>query len=81
MIDAGPPRRPSAWTLVTRFSQKRQVLREIHSESSESRRPHSVLHSLKIMAATPDIEFERGLPASLDAERTILGAVLLDNHA
>ena len=33
------------------------------------------------MAATPDIEFERGLPASLDAERTILGAVLLDNHA
>ena len=43
--------------------------------------PHSVLHSLKIMATTPDIEFERGLPASLDAERTILGAVLLDNHA
>jgi len=33
------------------------------------------------MATTPDIEFERGLPASLDAERTILGAVLLDNHA
>lgn len=31
--------------------------------------------------APPDIEFERGLPASLDAERTILGAVLLDNHA
>jgi len=33
------------------------------------------------MATTPDLEFERGLPASLDAERTILGAVLLDNHA
>src|SRR5580692_3424710 len=33
------------------------------------------------MATTPDIQFERGLPASLDAERTILGAVLLDNHA
>ena len=33
------------------------------------------------MATTPDIEFERGLPASLDAERTILGAILLDNHA
>jgi replicative DNA helicase len=33
------------------------------------------------MAATPDIEFERGLPASLDAERTILGAILLDNGA
>jgi replicative DNA helicase len=33
------------------------------------------------MASTPDIEFERGLPASPDAERTILGAVLLDNTA
>ncbi|HTV81858.1 MAG TPA: replicative DNA helicase [Acidobacteriaceae bacterium] len=33
------------------------------------------------MASTPDIEFERGLPASPDAERTILGAVLLDNAA
>jgi replicative DNA helicase len=33
------------------------------------------------MATAPDIEFERGLPASLDAERTILGAILLDNHA
>jgi len=33
------------------------------------------------MATTPDLEFERGLPASPDAERTILGAVLLDNHA
>lgn len=33
------------------------------------------------MAVMTDMEFERGLPASLDAERTILGAVLLDNHA
>jgi replicative DNA helicase len=33
------------------------------------------------MATTSDIEFERGLPASLDAERTILGAILLDNNA
>lgn len=33
------------------------------------------------MAVLTDIEFERGLPASLDAERTILGAILLDNHA
>jgi replicative DNA helicase len=31
--------------------------------------------------AAPDLRFERGLPASLDAERTILGAVLLDNAA
>ena len=27
-----------------------------------------------------DIEFERGLPAALDAERTLIGAVLLDNE-
>ena len=33
------------------------------------------------MAVVTDMEFERGLPASLDAERTILGAILLDNHA
>lgn len=33
------------------------------------------------MAVLTDMEFERGLPASLDAERTILGAILLDNHA
>ena len=33
------------------------------------------------MATTPDIGFERGLPASIDAERSILGAILLDNHA
>ena len=32
------------------------------------------------MATIPDIQFERGLPASLDAERSILGAILLDNH-
>ena len=30
---------------------------------------------------TPEIQFDRGLPASIDAERSILGAVLLDNHA
>lgn len=29
----------------------------------------------------PDVVFERGLPASVDAERTILGAILLDNEA
>ena len=29
----------------------------------------------------PDIAFERGLPASVDAERSILGAILLDNAA
>src|ERR1700749_4012817 len=31
------------------------------------------------MAASADISFERGLPASIDAERSILGAILLDN--
>ncbi len=32
------------------------------------------------MATTPNIQFERGLPAAIDAERSILGAILLDNH-
>jgi replicative DNA helicase len=31
--------------------------------------------------STPDVAFERGLPASIDAERSILGAILLDNGA
>jgi replicative DNA helicase len=31
--------------------------------------------------ATPDLQLERGMPASLDAERSILGAILLDNAA
>jgi replicative DNA helicase len=30
---------------------------------------------------TPDVAFEHGLPASIDAERSILGAILLDNVA
>ena len=30
---------------------------------------------------TPDLTLEAGLPANLDAERTILGAILLDNAA
>lgn len=33
------------------------------------------------MASTPDVTLERGLPANLDAERSILGAALLDNLA
>jgi replicative DNA helicase len=33
------------------------------------------------VATTPDIAFERGLPASIDAERSILGAILLENTA
>jgi replicative DNA helicase len=31
------------------------------------------------LATTPDVTFERGLPASIDAERSILGAILLEN--
>ena len=31
------------------------------------------------MAAFPDISLERGMPASPDAERSILGAILLEN--
>jgi replicative DNA helicase len=33
------------------------------------------------MATIPDLSLESGLPANLDAERTILGAILLDNAA
>jgi replicative DNA helicase len=33
------------------------------------------------VATASDIAFERGLPASIDAERSILGAILLDNQA
>jgi replicative DNA helicase len=33
------------------------------------------------MASAPDLSLESGLPASLDAEKTILGAILLDNAA
>ncbi len=31
--------------------------------------------------ATTDYSLDRGLPASIDAERAILGAILLDNLA
>ncbi len=33
------------------------------------------------MAAFSDVSLERGLPASVEAERSILGAILLDNHS
>ncbi len=33
------------------------------------------------MATTPDLSLEAGLPANIDAEKTILGAILLDNAA
>jgi replicative DNA helicase len=33
------------------------------------------------MAAMPDITLDAGLPANVDAEKTILGAILLDNAA
>jgi replicative DNA helicase len=33
------------------------------------------------MATLSDVSLDRGLPASAEAERSILGAILLDNHA
>ncbi len=33
------------------------------------------------MATFSDVSLDRGLPASLEAERSILGAILLDNHS
>ncbi len=38
------------------------------------------LHS-KCMATIPDLRLDAGLPANIDAEKTILGAILLDNAA
>jgi replicative DNA helicase len=35
----------------------------------------------KNMAAIPNLAFDSGLPANIDAEKTILGAILLDNAA
>src|ERR1700733_12547263 len=32
------------------------------------------------MASLSDVSLDRGLPASVEAERSILGAILLDNH-
>ena len=33
------------------------------------------------MATIPNLAYDQGLPASVDAEKTILGAILLDNAA
>ena len=33
------------------------------------------------MATFSDVSLDRGLPASVEAERSILGAILLDNHS
>jgi replicative DNA helicase len=33
------------------------------------------------MASLSDVSLDRGLPASVEAERSILGAILLDNHS
>jgi len=33
------------------------------------------------MATIPDLTLEQGMPANIDAEKTILGAILLDNAA
>jgi replicative DNA helicase len=44
-----------------------------------AKRDYSTYNRVNAMASTQDITFERGLPASIDAERSILGAVLLDN--
>jgi replicative DNA helicase len=33
------------------------------------------------MATLPNLAFDSGLPANVDAEKTILGAILLDNAA
>ncbi len=42
--------------------------------------PPRVLDSLD-MATIPNLALDAGLPANIDAEKTILGAILLDNAA
>ena len=37
--------------------------------------------TLEGMATIPDLTLDAGLPANVDAEKTILGAILLDNAA
>jgi replicative DNA helicase len=37
--------------------------------------------TLEFMATLPNLAFDSGLPANVDAEKTILGAILLDNAA
>ena len=45
------------------------------------RRPEQPLAYTFDMATIPDLRLEAGLPANIDAEKTILGAILLDNAA
>jgi len=33
------------------------------------------------MATIPDLTLDQGMPANVEAEKTILGAILLDNAA
>ena len=54
------------------------------SISSSGLIPHSSAQPVPVlnftdMAAIPDLALEAGLPANVDAEKTILGAILLDN--
>ena len=43
--------------------------------------PAEPKHNGSKKTAAPDLGFDAGLPANIDAEKTILGAVLLDNEA
>ena len=56
--------------------QEEAPLPEPQSASSNGNR-----HSRNPYATVPDLTLDAGLPANLDAEKTILGAILLDNAA
>jgi replicative DNA helicase len=51
------------------------------SPGSAQLRVERVCPKLFFMATVPDLTLDAGLPANLDAEKTILGAILLDNAA
>ena len=53
----------------------------VDQRDSAQARGGSLWPTLFPMATVPDITLEAGLPANVDAEKTILGAILLDNAA
>src|SRR6202044_3061546 len=54
-----------------------QIRATIHTQHPSRNYPTLILE----MATVPDLTLDTGLPANLDAEKTILGAILLENAA
>jgi len=52
-----------------------------HTRSNSQAVSHTLPAYTQLMATLPNLAFDSGLPANVDAEKTILGAILLDNAA